>query len=127
MSKETMDPIHGWVVIAAYEMGGAMRGVVERVLTAGYPVVVVDNGSSDTTYEDAVLGGAVVLRQNGHGNTDDALEIGTRFARLRGAPYVYTFVLDGTSSLTIGTARFEKQNTSRSLIDRIARIASPAT
>jgi hypothetical protein len=37
-------PIHGWVVIAAYEMGGLMRGVIENVQKAGYPIVVVDNG-----------------------------------------------------------------------------------
>jgi hypothetical protein len=95
MSKDAMDPIHGWVVIAAFEMGGLMRGVVEHVMTAGYPVVVVDNGSTDSTFDEAVLGGALVLRQNTHGRSDCALEIGTRFARLRGAPHVYTFVLDG--------------------------------
>jgi len=95
MSKDAMDPIHGWVVIAAYEMGGLMRGVIEQVLRAGYPVVVVDNGSSDTTFDEAVLGGAIVLRQNTQGSPDDALEVGIRFARLRGAPHVYTFILDG--------------------------------
>ena len=95
MSKDAMDPIHGWVVIAAYEMGGLMRGVVEHVLAAGYPVVVVDNGSSDTTFDEAVLGGALALRQNSHGNPDVALEAGSHFARLRGAHHVYTFVLDG--------------------------------
>jgi hypothetical protein len=40
------DPIDGWVVIAAYRMGRRMRGVVEQVRDAGYPVVVVDNGST---------------------------------------------------------------------------------
>ena len=29
MSKDAMDPIHGWVVIAAYEMGGLMRSLME--------------------------------------------------------------------------------------------------
>jgi len=95
MSTDAMDPIHGWVVIAAYEMGGLMRGVIENVQKAGYPIVVVDNGSTDATFDEAVLGGALVLRQNTHGDSDDALQIGVRFARLRGAQHVYTFVLDG--------------------------------
>jgi glycosyltransferase involved in cell wall biosynthesis len=92
--KDAMDPSDGWVVIAAYRMGHMMRGVVEQVLDAGYPVVVIDNGSADDTFDQAVLGGAIVFRLE-HCDPEAALLNGIDFARKRGAPHVYTFILDG--------------------------------
>jgi glycosyltransferase involved in cell wall biosynthesis len=89
-----MDPMNGWVVIAAYKEGRAMRRVVERVQLAGYPVVVVDNGSPDATLEEARAGGAFVLRHDVRLSQDAALQSGIDFARQRGAVHVYTFNLD---------------------------------
>jgi hypothetical protein len=94
MHDKGRDPIDGWVVIAAHHMGRRMRGVVQQVLDAGYPVVVVDNGSTDDTFDQAVLGGAIVLRVD-HCDSEAALINGMDFAVKRGAPYVYTFILDG--------------------------------
>ena len=92
-----MDPMNGWVVIAAYKEGRAMRRVVERVQAAGYPVVVVDNGSPDTTYEEACAGGAFVVRHVVRLEERIALQKGIDFARQRGASHVYTFSLDSES------------------------------
>jgi hypothetical protein len=92
--KDALDASEGWVVIAAYRMGRRMRGVVEQVRDAGYPVVVVDNGSPDDTFDQAAMGGAVVLRVD-HCDPEAALINGMDFAAKRGAPYVYTFILDG--------------------------------
>jgi glycosyltransferase involved in cell wall biosynthesis len=89
-----MDPMNGWVVIAAYKEGRAMRRVVERVQSAGYPVVVVDNGSPDATLEEARAGGAFVVRHDVRVPHDAALQSGIDFARQRGAAHVYTFSLD---------------------------------
>ena len=38
-----------FVVIAAFNEGKVIRGVVGELVTAGYPVVVVDDGSRDDT------------------------------------------------------------------------------
>src|SRR4030095_389453 len=95
MRKDAIDPIHGWVVIAAQGMAGSMRRIVEEVLDAGYPVVVVDNGSNDATFDEALLGGAMVLRTESPENPQAALQSGIDYALGRGAPYVYTFILGG--------------------------------
>ena len=93
-TKDALDASNGWVVIAAYRMSRRMRGIVEQVRDAGYPVVVVDNGSTDDTFDQAVIGGAIVLRVD-HCDPEAALINGMDFAAKRGAPYVYTFILDG--------------------------------
>ena len=92
-----MDPINGWVVIAAYKEARAMRRVVERVQSAGYPVVVVDNGSPDATLEEARAGGAFVLRHDVRLEQNAAIQTGIDFACRRGASHVYTFSLDSES------------------------------
>jgi glycosyltransferase involved in cell wall biosynthesis len=38
-----------WVVIAAFNEASVIRGVVAEVVAAGWPVVVVDDGSRDAT------------------------------------------------------------------------------
>ena len=96
-AKDAMDPINGWVVITAHQLGSKMRGIVEQIVDAGYPVVVVDNGSTDETFDQAVLGGGIVLRVD-HGDPEAALLHGIAFATKRGAPHVYTYVLDGDES-----------------------------
>ena len=92
-----MDPTNGWVVIAAYKEGRAMRRIVERVQSAGYPVVVVDNGSPDRTFEEARAGGAFVMRHPTRVEVDAALKHGIDFAHKRGASHVFTFSLDSES------------------------------
>jgi hypothetical protein len=96
-AKDAMDPINGWVVITAHQLGSKMRGIVEQIVDAGYPVVVVDNGSTDETFDQAVLGGGsycasiTAIRKR-------LFSTASLSPRNRGAPHVYTYVLDGDES-----------------------------
>jgi len=100
MRRDAMDPSHGWVVIAAQDMAESVRRVVGDVLESGYPVVVVDNGSLDATFNEALLGGAMVLRKESPENPQAALQRGIDYALERGAPYVYTYILGGENAET---------------------------
>lgn len=84
-----------WVVIAAYNEGKVIRGVVEELVIAGWPVVVTDDGSRDNTFDEARAGGAIVLRHVINRGQGAALQTGIDFALRRGADYIVTFDADG--------------------------------
>jgi glycosyltransferase involved in cell wall biosynthesis len=86
---------HTWVVIAAFNEGPAIRGVVERVVSDGWRCVVVDDGSRDDTGAAAEAGGAVVLRHVLNRGQGAALQTGIDYAVERGARIVVTFDADG--------------------------------
>lgn len=70
----------------------ALRGVVDEV-------VVVDDGSSDTTKTIAKVAGATVLSHRLNRGQGAALETGHAYARERGAKYVIHFDGDGQLSV----------------------------
>src|SRR3954470_9642639 len=84
-----------WVVIPAYNEGEAIRGVVEDLLTRGYPVVVVDDGSRVPLLE--VLSGTAIhlLRHVINLGQGAALQTGIRYALEQGAEIIVTFDADG--------------------------------
>ena len=87
---------HGtWVVIAAYNEAAVIEGVVASVVTAGWNVVVVDDGSTDATNERARAGGGVVLRHSINLGQGAALQTGVDYAIRRGAKSIVTFDADG--------------------------------
>jgi glycosyltransferase involved in cell wall biosynthesis len=92
-----MDPMRQrtWVVIAAYNEGAVIEGVVASVIRDGWNVVVVDDGSADHTARSARSGGAVVLRHTVNLGQGAALQTGIDYAIRRGASYVVTFDADG--------------------------------
>jgi glycosyltransferase involved in cell wall biosynthesis len=51
-----------WVVIAAYNEAKVIADVIADVASTGHRVVVVDDGSTDTTGERAAQAGATVIR-----------------------------------------------------------------
>lgn len=84
-----------WVVIAAYNEGKVIRGVVREVVEAGWQVVVVDDGSRDHTIDEARAGGAIVVCHPVNLGQGAALQTGIDYAIRRGADVIVTFDADG--------------------------------
>jgi len=87
-----------FIVIAAYNESGAIAEVV-RELRTGYPnVVVVDDGSTDDTWQHAQAAGAIVLRHLVNRGQGAALQTGITYALTAGAEVIATFDADGQHS-----------------------------
>jgi len=84
-----------FVVVPAYNEGPALADVLEELAGTYRQVVVVDDGSTDDTYEVAVGGASYVLRHLVNRGQGAALQTGIRFALLRGARVIVTFDADG--------------------------------
>ena len=80
-------------VIAAFDEAATIGSVVRGLRDAGLPVIVVDDGSSDTTAARAAEAGARVLRHESNRGKGAALRSGFREAQARGYDAVLT--LDG--------------------------------
>ena len=83
------------VVIAAYNESRVIGAVVAELRAAGYPVVVVDDGSADGTAAAAASAGATVVRHPVNLGQGAALQTGIEFALERGAQTIVTFDADG--------------------------------
>ena len=83
------------VVIAAFNEAAVIRGVVGEVVAAGWPVIVVDDGSHDGTAAAAQMAGVVVLRHVLNLGQGAALQTGIDYALRRGARHIVTFDADG--------------------------------
>lgn len=90
-----MTPQSLWVVIAAYNEATVIGGVIAGVKQAGYPVVVVDDGSRDGTGDAAEAAGALVVRHPINLGQGAALQTGIEFALSAGAEFIVTFDADG--------------------------------
>ena len=84
-----------WVVIAAYNEATVIAGVIAGVRAAGYPVVVVDDGSADGTADAAEAAGAVVVRHPINLGQGAGLQTGIDYALSAGAETIVTFDADG--------------------------------
>lgn len=84
-----------WIVIAAYNEGTVIRGVVEKVRLRWPDVVVVDDASVDQTAAEAGAAGATVLTHLINRGQGAALKTGITFALRRGADIIVTFDADG--------------------------------
>ncbi len=83
------------VVIAAYNEAAVIARVVADVRRAGYPVVVVDDGSGDGTALVAQSAGAMVIQHPFNLGQGAALQSAIDFALARGADAIVTFDADG--------------------------------
>jgi glycosyltransferase involved in cell wall biosynthesis len=83
-------------VVPAYNEGPAIGQVVAELVAHGYPVVVVDDGSSDQTGDVARRAGATVLRHPINRGQGAAIQTGLTYAVTRSSTrYVATFDADG--------------------------------
>lgn len=84
-----------YVVIAAYNEGAVISRVVADVKRAGYPVVVVDDGSRDATADHARSAGAIVIEHPFNLGQGAALQTGIDYAVAQDAEIIVTFDADG--------------------------------
>jgi polyprenyl-phospho-N-acetylgalactosaminyl synthase len=84
-----------YVVIPAYNEGTAIFRVVSDVKRAGYSVVVIDDGSSDATAEQAWAAGATVIKHPFNLGQGAALQTGIDYALTQAADCIVTFDADG--------------------------------
>jgi glycosyltransferase involved in cell wall biosynthesis len=84
-----------YVVIPAFNEGPVISRVVGEVRRAGYAVVVVDDGSSDATAEEARAAGAAVITHPFNLGQGAALQTGIDYAVAQRAEVIVTFDADG--------------------------------
>ena len=88
-------PLRCAIVIPAYNHGAKVRGVVEKCLQLRLPVIVVDDGSTDSTpYVLASLSGVTVIRHKKNQGKGASLLTGFA-AALRFADWAITIDSDG--------------------------------
>lgn len=83
------------VLIPAYNASRSLRGVIEGTKGFGLPIVVVDDGSIDTTAEIAQDTGVQVLRHRANRGKGAALQTGFRFLLQKGYKAILTIDADG--------------------------------
>jgi polyprenyl-phospho-N-acetylgalactosaminyl synthase len=87
--------VQTYVVIPAFNEGPVISRVVSEVKRAGYAVVVVDDGSSDATAEEARAAGALVITHPFNLGQGAALQTGIDYAVAEHAEVIVTFDADG--------------------------------
>src|SRR5262249_14685589 len=90
-----VSPAQVYVVIPAYNEGPLISRVVGEVRRAGYTAVVVDDGSSDTTAQQAGAAGATVITHLFNLCQGAALQTGMADALTQRAEVIVTFDADG--------------------------------
>ncbi len=96
-NAQRADLIHGrtFVVIAAYNEAAVIAGVVQGLRPSYEHVVVVDDGSTDGTFDAVRPVATYTLRHAVNRGQGAALQTGIRFALEQGAAYIVTFDADG--------------------------------
>jgi glycosyltransferase involved in cell wall biosynthesis len=84
-----------FVVIPAHNEATVIARVVSEVAGAGYAAVVVDDGSSDATPDQARAAGATVIRHPFNLGQGAALQTGIEYALAQPAKCIVTFDADG--------------------------------
>ena len=84
-----------FVVVPAYNEAPAIGAVLQELRTVSRHVVVVDDGSTDSTLETARAWATYILRHPINCGQGAALQTGIDYALLRGAEYIVTFDADG--------------------------------
>lgn len=113
MTASDLDHIFetAWIVVRAFRESKVIRGVIENLRGICRHIVVVDDGSRDSTPDEALAGGAVVLRHAINLGQGAALRTGIDFALRQGAQYIFTYDADGQhapESLAVLAAKMQE-------------------
>ena len=85
-----------FIVIAAYNEGKSISKVISNLKNSGYKnIVVVDDGSSDNTYNIILDSEAIALRHVVNRGQGAALKTGIDYSLKAGADIIVTFDADG--------------------------------
>ncbi|GAC1567397.1 MAG: glycosyltransferase family 2 protein [Vulcanimicrobiaceae bacterium] len=84
-----------WVVIAAFNEAKVIGETLRGLIALQYQIVVVDDGSQDSTSDEARAKGVTVLRHVLNLGQGAALQTGIDFAIGAGATHICTFDADG--------------------------------
>lgn len=84
-----------FVIIPCYDEAAVIRNTVEKVLSRGYSVVVVDDCSKDNTKKELQTLPLAYLRHCINMGQGAALQTGIDFAKKKGADFFVTFDADG--------------------------------
>lgn len=82
-------------IVPAYNEEKHIGSVVRSLLQYVDKIVVIDDGSVDSTATEAETAGAIVIRHEINRGQGAAIETGHEYARLAGADYVLHFDADG--------------------------------
>lgn len=88
-------PENVWVICPAFNEANTVAAVLSRLRDDGYRVVVVDDGSSDTTGRIALEFASAVVTHPVNLGQGAALKTGIDYALSRGADVLVTFDTDG--------------------------------
>lgn len=98
-----------WLIIPLFNEATVVRTVIEDARATFPNIVCVDDGSSDGSVDEALCGGAVVLRHPINLGQGAALQTGIEFARTQpGAEYFVTFDSDGQHRVEDALAMVER-------------------
>jgi glycosyltransferase involved in cell wall biosynthesis len=84
-----------YIIVPAYNEGPVIAETIRPLLTLGYHIIVIDDGSNDNTYEKACQLPVCVLRHPINLGQGSALRTGTDFALQQGAQAIVHFDADG--------------------------------
>ncbi|MFZ1719955.1 MAG: glycosyltransferase family 2 protein, partial [Candidatus Moraniibacteriota bacterium] len=88
-----------YIVIPAYQESTIITEVIAEIRTAGYEhIIVVDDGSTDDTFERAKETGVTTLRHRLNRGKGAATKTGIEAAKLKGADIIVTMDGDGQHS-----------------------------
>ena len=85
-----------YIIIPAFNEEQVIKGVIKEIQKEGYrQIIVIDDGSEDNTYFEALSNGVIVLRHMLNRGKGAAVKTGIEAGKLLGAQRIITFDADG--------------------------------
>ncbi len=85
-----------YIVLPAYNEGKVIKEVIKNIKILGYNnIIVVDDGSTDNTYEESISAGAITMKHTINRGKGAATQTGLDAAKQLGANIIVTMDSDG--------------------------------